>query len=376
MEVDMTLNSILGFLSLAGWLAVLAGVGIAISNAAQNRPTRGGIALASLGLVVGIVFFLASSGLVTVGATQVAVVFQSIGGDPEEGNLWKTPLGPGVHIILPIINEPILYTTAVQTYTMSRTTDEGQLRRADAVEARTRDGQQVLIDVSVLYRIDRDLANTLHRKWQNRYENDFVRPTVRSAIREQVASYSVNDLYGGTSLITTTDEAGQARTEQTVSKLPELQRNLNRDLRPVFAENGLFLQELLIREITFSEEFIRAVEQKQVAEQQAEQAKQEAARARTLAEGEANALRERAAGEAEALRRRAEGEAAAIRARAAAEAEALALINAELSKNPMLLQWRYIEQIAPNINMILLPSNTPFLFDIEKLMQQAGTASR
>lgn len=373
----MTLNSILGFLSLAGWLAVLAGVGIAISNAAQNRPTRGGIALAGMGLLTGVIFFLASAGLVTVSATQVAVVFQAIGGDPEEGNLWKTPLGPGVHIILPIINEPILYPTVVQTYTMSRVTDEGQVRRADAVEARTRDGQQVLIDVSVLYRIDPSLANTLHRKWQNRYENDFVRPTVRSAIREQVASYSVNDLYGGTSLITTTDaETGQSRTEQAISRLPELQRNLNRDLRPIFAENGLFLQELLIREITFSEEFIRAVEQKQVAEQQAEQAKQEAARARTLAEGEANALRERAAGEAQALRTRAEGEAAAIIARAEAEAKALALINAELSKNPMLLQWRYIEQIAPNISMILLPSNAPFLFDIEQLMQQAGAARR
>ncbi|MFN7211015.1 MAG: hypothetical protein ACK4P1_11610, partial [Aggregatilineales bacterium] len=69
----MTLNSILGFLSLAGWLAVLAGVGIAISNAAQNRPTRGGIALASIGLLTGVIFFLASAGLVTVGATQVAV---------------------------------------------------------------------------------------------------------------------------------------------------------------------------------------------------------------------------------------------------------------------------------------------------------------
>ncbi len=373
----MTLTSIMGFLSLAGWMAVLAGAGIAISNAAQNRPTRGGIALAAFGLVVGVVFFLASTGLVTVGATQVAVVFQSIGGDPEEGNLWKTPLGPGVHIIMPIINEPILYTTAVQTYTMSRVTDEGQVRRADAVEGRTRDGQQVLIDVSVLYRIDRDFANTLHRKWQNRYENDFVRPTVRSAVRERVASYSVNDLYGGTSLVTVTDaDTGQSRTEQAVSKLPELQRRLNEELRPVFAENGLFLQELLIREITFSEEFIRAVEAKQVAEQQAEQAKQEAERARTLASGQADAAVTAARGEANALRERANGEAAAIRARAAAEAEALALINEQITKNPMLLQWRYIEQIAPNISMILLPSNAPFLFDIEQLMQQAGAARR
>lgn len=372
----MTLTSIMGFLSLAGWMAVLAGAGIAISNAAQNRPTRGGIALAAFGLVVGVVFFLASTGLVTVGATQVAVVFQSIGGDPEEGNLWKTPLGPGVHIIMPIINEPILYTTAVQTYTMSRVMDEGQARRADAVEGRTRDGQQVLIDVSVLYRIDRDIANTLHRKWQNRYENDFVRPTVRSAVRERVANYSVNELYGGTSLITTTDaDTGESRTEQAVSKLPELQRRLNEELRPVFADNGLFLQELLIREITFSEEFIRAVEAKQVAEQQAEQAKQEAERARTLASGQADAAVTAARGEANALRERANGEAAAIRARAAAEAEALALINEQITKNPMLLQWRYIEQIAPNISMILLPSNAPFLFDIEQLMQQADRKS-
>lgn len=214
----MSLTSILGFVALAGWIMVLAGAGIAISNAAQNRPTRGGIALAVIGLLIGILFFIASSGLVQVGPTQVAVIFQAIGGNPANNNLWDTPLGPGTHIIVPIINEPIIYDTSSRTYTMSGQPDEGQIRRADAVEGRTRDGQQVDLDISIIYNIDPAEANTLHRRWQNRFEEEFVRPTVRSAVREKVADYSVNDLYGGAALVT----SGDGSTQSAVSKLPEM----------------------------------------------------------------------------------------------------------------------------------------------------------
>lgn len=371
----MTITSILGFISLLGWLMVLAGGGIAISNMGQNKSSRGGVMLALVGLLLGVVFFAASNGVVQVGPTEVAVVFQSIGGNPVNGNLWETPLGPGVHIIVPIINEPILYSTSVRNYTMSRTVDEGQLRRDDAVQARTRDGQQLDMDVSVLYSIDPSLANTVHRRWQNRFETDFVRPTVRSTVREAVASYSVNDLYGG--------NTSGAEDTGALSKLPELQRALNEQLEPLFKENGLLLQDLILREITFSDEFIRAVEQKQVAEQQAEQAKQEAERARTIAkgqadaqvtaaQGEAKAAEERARGEAAALKLRAEAEAAAIEVRAAADAKALNLINEQISKNPALVQWRYIEKLAPNVSLVLLPSNSPFLFDINQLQQLNG----
>jgi len=55
------------------------------------------------------------------------VIFQSIGGDPATSSLWPTPLGPGVHIIVPIVNEPFFYSTEVQTYTMSKTASEGAL---------------------------------------------------------------------------------------------------------------------------------------------------------------------------------------------------------------------------------------------------------
>lgn len=353
----MNLTSILGLLSLAGWALLLAGAGLAITNMAQNRPARGGILLAIMGLIVGVVFFIASSGLVQVGATQVAVVFQAIGGNPDNNNLWARPLGPGVHIIVPIVNEPFIYSTEVRNYTMSKSTRDGNLSGDDSVQARTRDGQQVDIDISVLYSIDPALANIVHIRFQNRFEADFVRPTIRSAVRERIAAYTVNELYGG---------AGVAGAE-TISKLPQVQDDLRDEMRLIFAENGLLLQDFLVREVTFSEEFIRAVESKQVAEQQAEQAKQEAERARTIAKGESDANVTRAKGQAEAAIEEARGEAEAIKLRAAAESEALALIGAQIIKNPQLIQWRYVENLSDQVELILLPSNSPFLFDLESL---------
>src|SRR5262249_27877070 len=251
----MNLSSILGFISLAGWIAVIAGAGLAISNAAQRHSPQPGIALAVVGLVVGILFFIASTGLVTVGATEVAVVFQSVGGDPATNNLWPVPLNPGVHIIVPVINEPYIYSTEVRNYTMSKTSNEGSKTGDDSVAVRTSDGQQVYIDVSILYRIDPEKANLIHLRFRDRYEEDFVRPTVRAATRDVVSGYNVEQLYG--------------------EKRTEVQQKVHDAILPKFTDAGLDLRDLLLRNITFSDEFIKAVESKQVAAQQAEQAKQE-----------------------------------------------------------------------------------------------------
>ncbi len=351
----MSISTLLGFLSLVGWVMVIAGIGVAVSNASQRRNGRPGIMLAVAGLVVGVFFFAASSGLVLVGPTEVAVVFQSVGGDSATSSLWPTPLGPGVHIIVPIINQPIIYSTEVRTYTMSKTPAEGQQFGDDSVAVRTKDGQQVYIDVSVLYNIDPVKVNFLHLKFQNRYEMDFIRPTVRAAVRDVMSGYNVEDAYG--------------------EKRTEIQQKIRDMVAITFPDNGLQFRDLLLRNITFSDEFIKAVEQKQVAQQQAEQAKQEADRNRTLAKGLADAAVTSAQGEADANVAKAKGEAQAIELRAAADAKALALINEQISKNPMLVQWRYIEKLAQNVSLILIPSNSPYLFDMQSLLNIAGNSS-
>src|SRR5579859_1174858 len=347
----MTVSSVLGFVSLAGWLMVIAGVAIAITNASQNRSGRPGVFLAGVGLVIGLLFFIASTGLVEVGATEVAVVFQSVGGDPATHGLWPNPLLPGVHIIVPIINEPFIYSTEVQTYTMSKTPTEGQIAGDDSVSVLTSDGQQVSIDVSVLYSIDPAKANLVHLQFQSRYQDDFVRPTVRSVIRDTASGYTVEDLYG--------------------PKRTDMQQKAHDVIAAKFSDNGFILRDLPVRNIMFSDQFIKAIEAKQVASQQAQQAVQESERVRTLAKGQADAAVTAAQGQADAAVEQAKGDAQAIELRAAADAQALGLISEQLLKNPQLIEWRYIEKLAQDVRLVLVPSNSPFLFGMNGL--QNGT---
>src|SRR2546423_1829199 len=130
------------------------------------------------------------------------------------------------------------------------------------------------------HRIDPDKANLIHLKYRDRYEEDFVRPTVRAVTRDVISGYNVEQLYG--------------------EKRSEVQQKIHDAVIAKFADSGLDMRDLLLRNITFSDEFIKAVESKQVAAQQVEQAKQDAEKARTLAKGQADAAVTTAQGEADA----------------------------------------------------------------------------
>jgi regulator of protease activity HflC (stomatin/prohibitin superfamily) len=114
------------------------------------------------------------------------------------------------------------------------------------------------------------------------------------------------------------------------------------------------------------------VEQKQIAEQQAQQAKlvveqkkQEAEQARQTAQGAADAAVIRAKGDAEARLIQAD-----------AEAKSLLLIANSIKDNPTLLTYQYITKLSPNINTMLLPSSSPFLIPLPQTgIQTSETAS-
>jgi regulator of protease activity HflC (stomatin/prohibitin superfamily) len=128
-------------------------------------------------------------------------------------------------------------------------------------------------------------------------------------------------------------------------------------------ENGLMLVDFVMRNITFSKEYATSVEQKQIAEQQAQQAKlvveskrQEAEQARQTAQGQADASVINARGSAESRIIQAE-----------AEAKSLKLIAEVIKDNPSLLTYQYINKLTPNIQAMLLPSNSPFIFPIPNM---------
>lgn len=338
-----------GFLSVIGWILLLV-LFVYVFYVGQQR-SRGGAQKFSIGLIV--LLLLAGLGLNTLSAGLVSI-------PPNERGLVlnlftgvRLPtLTPGVHFITPVIENVRRYSIGQETYTMSKENAEGEVQGNDSVTARTSDGQEVFIDASVTYRINPENPIELLTRFPNNdWKNLLIRPQARSIIYNRVATYQVEEVYS--------------------TKRAELQKEIEDDMRTKLSENGLILESFLLRNVTFNAEYAKSVEEKQIAQQNAERAKflveserQEAERVRVQAQGRADAAVTAAKGEAEAR---------VIQAKA--EAESLGLIAEQLRNNPNLLTFRYIEKLAPNVQTIMLPSNQPFLLDPKSFVGPTNNSS-
>lgn len=333
------ISGLLGALALLGFLAFLAGVGLVVVSASQGRAVRGGVSVAIIGLVVGLIFSVVSQGILIVEPQQVAVVFNTISGELE------TPRGAGTSIVVPVLQTATIYPIDQQEYTMVGIPSDGATSGNDAVRGRTRDGQEIFLDITVLYSIDPARANLVHQRWQNRYQDDFLRPTVRGVSRDIVTRFRAEEIYG--------------------DRRTELEDSIATDMRTRMDREGFLLTDLLVRDVTFSQAFTDSIERKLVADQQAQEAAFRVDQERQNAER----VRVAAQGERDAAIARAEGDAQAIVLRAQAQAEALRLVSEQIAANPSLIQYEYIQNLADNINLALVPTNSPFLFDFNSLAQ-------
>ncbi|MBI5667404.1 MAG: prohibitin family protein [Chloroflexi bacterium] len=330
-------SAIIGTLALLGFLVFLAGAGLAVMAASQGRPARSGVMLAIVGLVAGLLLSLVAQGILIVEPTQVGVIVNTLTGELEQ------PRRPGTSVVVPVVQTYYIYPINQQQYTMAGRETEGQVRGNDSVQARTVDGQEVALDITVLYAINPEKVNTVHVRWQTGYQDNFVRPTVRGIVREVVAGFRAEDIYG----------EGRGEMEQRMTDR----------VSERFEAEGLILTDLLVRDISFSEQFRQAIEQKQIADQEAQQAQLRVVQR----ENEANQLRAQAEGERDAAIARAEGQAQATILQAQAEAEALRLVSEQIAANPTLIQYLYVQNLSDNVNIALVPSNSPFLFDFSSL---------
>jgi len=115
------------------------------------------------------------------------------------------------------------------------------------------------------------------------------------------------------------------------------------------------MEDFLLRNIRFSDEYAAAVEQKQIAEQNALQAQYVVEQKKQ----EAEQVRQTAQGQADAVVIAAQGEAKAILLKAQAQAQANQVLAQSLT--PDLLTYTYINKLAPNVQVMYLPSGTPLL---------------
>jgi len=287
-------------------------------------------------VVLIVVIGLVSSTIIFVQPDEIGVVISRI----TQGGIRREPLNSGLHFVVPLFENVEKYSISRQTYTMSAATGEGQRSGDDSIRSRTKDGQEVFVDASVIYAIKPASVVSLHVKWQKRYGEELVRPLVRGIIRDAAAQYGIEEIVS--------------------SKRSELEIFITNQLTLKMIENDLIMEDFVLRDIHFSADYAVAVEQKQIAEQQALQAefvvqskKQEAEQARQIAQGSADAVVIAAKGAAEARLIEAEAEAAALQ-----------YIANVIRANPSLLQYQYITNLAPGVQTIFVPSDNQFILPL------------
>ena len=187
------------------------------------------------------------------------------------GKVQNTVLQSGLTIVNPLAEVSVV-DVKTQNYTMSGVNDEGDKSGDDAIRVLTADGLEVIIDLSVLYRVLGSQAPNIVRETGLDFRDKIVRPITRTRIRDNDVYFTAIDLYS--------------------TKRDQFQTRIFTTIDADFKKRGLVLEQLLVRNITLPANVKTSIEEKIKAEQDAQKMefvlqkeKQEAERKRVEAQG-------------------------------------------------------------------------------------------
>jgi len=187
------------------------------------------------------------------------------------GNVKSDILESGLHVINPLLDITV-FDVQTQNYTMSAVHNEGAQEGDDAIRVLSNDGLEVVIDLTVLYRVIPTDAPKILKGIGENYTDKIVRPVTRTRIRDNAVYYDAVALYS--------------------TKREEFQQRIFKSIETDFKKRGLVLEQLLIRNINLPASVKTTIESKINAEQDAQKMtfvlqkeKQEAERKRVEAQG-------------------------------------------------------------------------------------------
>jgi len=187
------------------------------------------------------------------------------------GSVQPDILESGLHLINPLL-EVTNFDIQTQNYTMSAIHEEGAKSGDDAIRVLSNDGLEVVIDLTVLYRVMPTATPKIYRQIGVDYTDKIVRPVTRTRIRDNAVYYDAVALYS--------------------TKRNEFQQRIFATIEADFKSRGLVLEQLLIRNINLPVSVKASIESKINAEQDAQKMqfvlqkeKQEAERKRVEAQG-------------------------------------------------------------------------------------------
>jgi regulator of protease activity HflC (stomatin/prohibitin superfamily) len=248
-------------------ILIILGIILLIAGVTLNKEREelhklaSGLRIAALGFIV-IGFLTASVKQIDAGQIGVTSLF---------GKVNDNILTSGLNVINPLVDVSKV-DIKTQNYTMSGVHDEGDKAGDDAIRVLTADGLEVIIDLTVLYRVVSTEAPRIIKETGLDYRDKIVRPLTRTKIRDNAVYFTAIDLYS--------------------TKRDLFQGRIFKSIDEDFKKRGLVLEQLLVRNITLPNTVKGSIEEKIKAEQDAQKMefvlqkeKQEAERKRVEAQG-------------------------------------------------------------------------------------------
>jgi regulator of protease activity HflC (stomatin/prohibitin superfamily) len=248
------------FFFILGVFVIIVGLTLSKMNPALGSYARTGRLIGAVMILLG----LSTACFVQIEPGQVGV--QTLFGKVQTGLLTE-----GLNVVNPLVDVN-RFDVRTQNYTMSAVHDEGDKEGDDAIRLLTSDGLEVVIDLSVLYRIQPEKAPEILRTLGADLKDKIVRPVSRTKIRDNAVYYDAISLYS--------------------TKRDEFQQRIFQSIEKEFSARGIVLESILIRNVTLPQSVRTTIESKINAEQEAQKMKfvldkerQEADRKRVEAQG-------------------------------------------------------------------------------------------
>lgn len=301
-----------------GALVVILG----LSSKGRSNPSPLSTVLQGRGkLAAGI---LAAAAVLLLIIQSVVIVQAGTVGVVKRLGAVRSELKPGMHFIIPLVDHVVLYPTIKKTYEASDIPQESKADYPDIiVSALTSDGQQIKLGLTARFMIQPGKAAWILQNLGT--ESEFVEKVVKTEIRGSgrrvPTRFAAYDLY--------------------TKKSYEAQQALFDEIKPKFDANGLILDEVILRNITFTSEYAKTLEEKQIALENINTEKNKLEQEKIRKEQKIVA---------------AEGDARSIEIRQAA-----------LTKNPTIIQWEFVQRLAPNIQWGILPQNIVPLINFQNM---------
>lgn len=221
--------------------------GVVFVNVSKTGSIKPIVTTAIVGLIIGIL--LSSLRVVPAGYAGIVDFF---------GQVSPQPLRSGIHLVNPL----------AKVINLSIRTQEDK----ETMSVPSKEGLNVALDVSVLYRLDSDKAVDVYKTVGPYYQEVVLLPQYRAAARGVTVAHEAKALY--------------------TSEREVLSQGVFDSLKNLIGDRGVVIERVLLRAITLPPTVSQAIEQKVKAEQDAERMKfvlqretQEAERKRIEAAG-------------------------------------------------------------------------------------------